>query len=382
MIKRILGLCLIVCLLFGIMTGCGNDGNAKTTSPVTTSQPVEDTTEATSQIPEDTTGRPDPSTLTTAETTDQTVAQTTESVLFSMDRDHVTLVRTGETFLLYSGGIDPSLITWTTDNAAIATISGGVVTAVSKGETMVYGEYEGVRSGCKVNCNLQDEQFTDPTTPTQPIPSGKGPRDPVMDPPSNAVVDTSFFDDAAFVGDSISLMLSNYCDYTRALGNATFLVRGSYGVGNEVVAGYHIIYQGVETLLEDALASCGAKKVFIMLGMNDIALYGIDGTIENWGKLLERLRAKLPDIEIYIQSMTPVWTGGEVGGLNNKNVNAYNQKLQAFAQANGCKYIDIASYMRDSTGGLATPYCSDSYVHLTEAGAKAWIQVLMAYTGY
>ncbi len=381
MIKRILGLCLIVCLLFGIMTGCGDDEETNASSTGIITQLTADTTQAYGETSAEHT---EPAVFTTVETTEETVPQTTadQRIQFSMDREHVTLVRTGETFLLYSGEIDPSLITWTSDNASVATISGGVVTAVSKGETMVYGEYEGTRSGCKVICNLQDEQITDPTTPTQPIPSGKGPRDPVMDPPSNAVVDASFFDDAAFVGDSISLMLSNYCDYTRALGNATFLVRGSYGVGNEVVAGYHIIYQGVETLLEDALASCGAKKVFIMLGMNDIGLYGVDGTIENWGKLLQRLRAKLPDLQIYIQSMTPVWTGGEVGGLNNTNVNTYNQKLQAFAQANGCKFIDVAPYMRDSTGGLATPYCSDSYVHLTEAGAKAWIQVLMAYTGY
>ena len=80
--------------------------------------------------------------------------------------------------------------------------------------------------------------------------------------------------------------------------------------------------------------------------------------------------------------MSPVWTGGEKGGLRNPNVDAYNVKLQAFAQANGCKYIDVASYMKDSTGGLATIYCSDSYVHLSEEGAKAWIKIRKAYTGY
>ena len=373
MVKRAVCLWLIVCFLAGFMTACADAQNTNMESSA-------DSTGMYTDLPgEESVSDTFGTDTETIEPSEETTLFTTEAVLpFAMDRESVTLIKTGETFLLYSGQIDPSLISWTTDDASVATIADGVVTAIAKGETTVYGEYDGVRSGCKVYCNLKDE----PTTPTNPVSTGNGSRDPVMAPPTNEVVDASFFDDAAFVGDSISLMLSNYCSYTKALGNATFLVRGSYGVGNEVVAGYHIIYQGVETVLEDALASCGVNKVFIMLGMNDIGLYGVDGTIENWGKLLERLRAKLPNLEIYIQSMTPVWTGGEVGGLNNKNVESYNQKLKAFAQANGCKFIDIAPYMKDSTGGLASVYCSDNYVHLTEAGAKAWIQVLKAYTGY
>ena len=44
--------------------------------------------------------------------------------------------------------------------------------------------------------------------------------------------------------------------------------------------------------------------------------------------------------------------------------------------------MDIASFLKDSDGGLAADYCSDSFVHLTEAGAYAWVQALKAYAGY
>ena len=223
----------------------------------------------------------------------------------------------------------------------------------------------------------------DPTAPTVPPPANS--REPVTAAPTDQTVSASFFDDAVFVGDSISLKLSHYAASTGLLGNAKFLTVGSLGVHNAVNdhPDTRVSYQGVRyTNLEEAVAATGAKKVFIMFGMNDIGYYGIDSTMNMWSTLLSLIRGACPDVTIYIQSMTPVWTGGEKGRLNNTNVVKYNEKLKAFASANGCKFINIHPYMLDSTGGLATMYCSDKYVHLTNAGAKTWIAVLKAYTGY
>ena len=119
-----------------------------------------------------------------------------------------------------------------------------------------------------------------------------------------------------------------------------------------------------------------------MLGMNDIALNGIDKTLQLWETLLSRIREQTPELQITIQSMSPIWTGGEKKYLNNPNIDAYNRKLETFAAENGCEFLDVASYLKDATGGLATVYCSDEYVHLTPAGADCWIQVLKAHAEY
>ena len=134
-----------------------------------------------------------------------------------------------------------------------------------------------------------------------------------------------------FVGDSVSLKLSYYAGETGLLGNAKFLVRGSYGVANAVYDELLMPWQGQEMKIEDAVQATGAKKMFVMLGMNDIALYGIDKTIENWGKLLERVRSKCPDMELHIQPMSPIWTEGQIGDPNTPNIDAYNVALTAFA---------------------------------------------------
>jgi lysophospholipase L1-like esterase len=152
-------------------------------------------------------------------------------------------------------------------------------------------------------------------------------------------------------------------------------------VGHAVAGSMYLTYQGQQMSPWDALAASGVNKVFILLGMNDIGLYGVDKTIENWGILIGKIRESCPDIQIYIQSGTPIYHGGEKGKLTNANMNAYNVKLQAFAEENGCYYVDIATTMKDSNGALKANYCSDEYVHLTDAGCDAWALVLKRYVG-
>ena len=369
--KRILALLLVLCMGVSLLAACGNNSTETTGT-------TQNTTEATTQQ--------------TTETTEQTIESTEALWQLTLTHDDITLVKKGETMTLYSGEVPAEQITWGSEDEKVATFENGVVTAVAKGETTVYGEYEGIRAACKVYCNIKETVTPAPQPTTGNTDSGNagastgGKRDPVQAAPAQQVVDSSFFDDAVFIGDSISLKLSYYAASSGELGKAKFLVVGSYGVGNAVYDGLELTYQGQSYKnVEDALAATGAKKLFIMLGMNDIARkdFGyVDGAITNWGKLLDLLKSTCPDMTVYIQSMTPVWTGGEKGGLNNKRVNEYNEKLKAFAQNNGYKFIDIAPYMKDSTGGLATRFCSDQYVHLTDEGAKTWIKVLKAFTGY
>ena len=228
----------------------------------------------------------------------------------------------------------------------------------------------------------QTQPSTEPETqaPTQP----PKPTDPLDNPPSvgNSVptdASTAFFNESAFIGDSVTLKLRNYNTSRGVLGNTTFLCQGSYSVAHAVNNTMYLNYQGSETTPQDALAACGAKRVFILLGMNDIALHGIDKTMQNWATLVSNIRSKCPDIEIYIQSGTPIYLSGEIGSLNNANMDKYNVRLQAFAVENGCTYVDVNTPFKNSSGGLAGAYCSDEYVHFTDAACQLWVKILMEY---
>lgn len=229
-----------------------------------------------------------------------------------------------------------------------------------------------------VETTFETANVTETVVTTTEYTPPEDPRAPLLQPPEMPENPTTFYDDAAFIGDSVSVMLSWYAA-NGELGSPLFLTRESYSMAHAAWGTMLVQYDGREMPPEDALSESGVNKVFIMLGMNDVAVYGIEKTIEHWNIVIPRIREKCPDIEIYIQSCTPIWTGGEVGALNNIHMDEFNLRLKELADEYGYPFVDIAPYMKDSTGGLASVYCSDGYVHLTNAGASAWVRVLLAY---
>lgn len=200
---------------------------------------------------------------------------------------------------------------------------------------------------------------------------------------SKTGVEASWFDDAVFVGDSVTLKLSYYAD-NGSLGKAEFLCAGSLGYGAalqdiDADGNVHPTYEGEKYTVDDGIKMLGSKKVFIMFGMNDIGLYGIDDTIKNMKTLTSRIKEKSPDVEIYIQSVTPMLENMQLKDLNNKSIDEFNTKLKAEAEKLGYKYLDVASVMKDEKGNLISEYCSDPEamgIHFSDDGCKAWVEYL------
>lgn len=108
---------------------------------------IEPETEPTTEQTEPTTEQTEPTEETTTEP-----AIVLEQSMFN--RKDFSLLFKGEKWKLYTGEIDPSLITWSSDNPNVAVIENGVVKAVGKGTTKVYAEYNGVKISCIVRCNF------------------------------------------------------------------------------------------------------------------------------------------------------------------------------------------------------------------------------------
>lgn len=198
-----------------------------------------------------------------------------------------------------------------------------------------------------------------------------------------------FFDDAVFVGDSVSLGLRNYVSSRRnsgkdCLGSAQFLVAGSMGYCNSrgkigSKDAVHPKYKGKEVTIEEGVALTGAKKVFIMLGLNDFCIYPLDESMKNVKKTVDAIKEKNPGAKIYIQSVTPVISAKERGKFNNDTIDAFNSALRMTADECGCEFVDIAPLMKDSGGCFRDDYCSDPEdqgVHMNSTGSQAWIEYL------
>lgn len=212
---------------------------------------------------------------------------------------------------------------------------------------------------------------------------------PVPDPlvPESAPVELSYFDHVAIVGDSVSVMLQYYCASSKALGNATFLCAGSlsatnalFGVGSESV---HPFYQGKKVLVEDGVAACGADVAYIMLGINNIA-YGIDKATEDMVLLIDRILQKSPNVEIVIESVTPMASSSTIisYSLNNEKIKEYNQRMKDICLERGWHFVNVAEAFTDENGFLPPVYCSDNYgmgIHFTAEAAAKWTEYLISH---
>ncbi len=381
--KRIFCIMLVLCLcMVMVLAGCGNLVDPINSSSNLSSDPSSNPSSDSSSDPSS-----DPSSNPSSDSSSDSSSTPSVPQEISLNRDDFSLFSKGSTWRLYNGTVPVKDVTFTSGNTKVCTFVNGVVTAVGPGSTKVYAEYNGVKLSCWVYCSWNSgSSSSNPSSKPNSSSSGTGStvgsRNPVKAPPAAFSGPSSFYNDAAFIGDSVSMMLRNQAIKNSDLGRALFLTRGSFGVRHAVNGTMKLTYQGVEMFPEDILAASGVKKVFIMLGMNDLNINGLQGTVDYYATLISRIQKKCPDIKIYIQSMTPVYTGGESGYLNNASIDQYNIMLKNLAQRTGCYYVDIASYLKDGTNGLAPSYCSDKYVHLTPAGADVWIKVLKAYAGY
>lgn len=194
-----------------------------------------------------------------------------------------------------------------------------------------------------------------------------------------------WFDNAVFVGDSVTLKLSYYCaSHPEALGAAAFYCAGSLGYTNALweldnPEAVHPYYQGETHLTEDCAQLTGKSNVFIMLGMNDIGLYGTKGAMDSCKVLVGKILEKSPDAHIYIQSVTPMIKSAQLETFNNKLVKEFDDMLKRYCEENHYKYLDLYSVFADQDGNLPENLCSDPDsmgLHFNDTSCQMWVDYL------
>ena len=162
-----------------------------------------------------------------------------------------------------------------------------------------------------------------------------------------------------FIGNSIT----NMHEWWEAFGNHNVVNRGVSGaVTDEALANI------------EAIAAGKPKKVFIMLGTNDLGTNGINTTehvLTNMNLIVERFKQTSPDTEIYIQSILPSTSG--IRTLD--ALRAANTALQAMCTEKGATYIDLW----DDMMGITSNALSYDYLHLTSDGYKIWCDKIAQY---
>ena len=207
--------------------------------------------------------------------------------------------------------------------------------------------------------------------------------------PESAPVVAGWFDDAAFVGDSVSVTLANYNSSYGTLGKAKFFCSVSlsqtnalsYQAGNERLPEYPA-GSGQHPRIEDGIAASGAKKVYLMLGMNCIAS-GVDRVSQDLVTLVSKIQEKSPGIAVLIESVTPMTADSPRadGSLNNFTIQEFNEKMKAICQEKQWYYVNVAEAVTGDQGALKAEYSGDKAmgIHFNYDGAAAWANYLLTH---
>mgnify|MGYP001032582130 FL=1 len=193
-----------------------------------------------------------------------------------------------------------------------------------------------------------------------------------------------YYGDSVFIGDSIMVGFRNYSAKQETfVRNIQFLAVGSYSAFNAMKPvnsdNVHPMYKGKKSQVWDAISLIGSKRAFILLGMNDISILGLEGARDKYKELINKILETSPDIEINIISVTYTLAGQGAGKLNNKNLAQYNVLLEEMAEENGWGYLDLCTLLSDGNGNLESKYCSDGFVHLSTSAYTLWESTLIEY---
>ena len=206
----------------------------------------------------------------------------------------------------------------------------------------------------------------------------------VIRQPACGQVDLSYFSDAAFLGDSLTV---GFSDYQINLGGA--LICGYTGVGPDAIVNRSAVKsptRGQEVAL-DVLAAAQPRKLYILLGTNTLTTLGAsDRFLAYYGQMLDLLRQTLGDgCTIYVQSIPPVrpTVAAEKPGLATDVLRGVNEQLAQMAASKGCVYLDLWEALADGEGNLKEMLAAPDGVHLSAGnGYGAWVSYLRNHANY
>ena len=347
--RRWLAVCAII-VVMSIFSGCGS----ATEKPQLETAP----TTAAAEI------------LETDQQTEQTEAREEGKLYLTVSK--LVLPFPGKAENIYCGTAPLESVSWMSSNSEVISVENGVVTAEAMGQVQITASLGDTTIQCDVSCLAESQEALEALDNSVLC-------QPVREPPAPSDGDCTYYDDAGFVGDSVTYQLLYTPGREDRIGKPVELFRRSASVKGFTDYFWNLTFRGREEKLEDAVAKSGVKKLFFMLGANDMGYITVEDTMANWDTLIGRIREKSPDVEIYIESILPSASSGQYGGTKNDKIAQYNAELKRLAEEKNLHYVELGAYFEDSLGRLARIYSYDGDVHITETAVYKWSSILRLF---
>ncbi len=175
-----------------------------------------------------------------------------------------------------------------------------------------------------------------------------------------------FFQDTLFIGDSRTMGLAEYADIGGAVvfANTGMNIYRLYSLKNAV--------HDQEPYLEDILAEKQYRKIYLMLGINELG-YDAEQTVKRYEEEVLKLSELQPEAKIVLEANLHVTKERSERDaiFNNENIDRINENIRQIAEKHGFSYIDVNEIFDDETGAL-NPECTHDEVHVLGKYYQQW----------
>lgn len=230
----------------------------------------------------------------------------------------------------------------------------------------------------------------EPTAAPTPTPTPEPTPEPITEERLDSGEFDSCFDNALFLGDSITDMFAGYVRKCRQtdedfLGGAQLFGATSMSVkfacqDRPSNGGISFRYRGRAVSITQHISESGADTVFILLGVNDLDCRTQESVEGYFAQLIDVIREKCPDVKIVMQGVLPVterFCRSRKVGI--ERWNGFNKVLSGICEEHGAAFLDFSADLMDENGYLPGSLSSDKEYHLNDAGNAIWVRALRLY---
>lgn len=154
------------------------------------------------------------------------------------------------------------------------------------------------------------------------------------------------------------------------------------GPWNDLLNNKDIVNRGIsaDTTLAilsrlNTLPKIHARRVFLMIGINDLRAGATIGTtFNNYVKIVESLQSM--GLEVIIQSTLRCNLEFAICKNSNYKVDIFNQFLRTYSKSAGIKFIELNTILANGPRGLRKEYTVDG-LHLNMLGYEKWTRELI-----
>lgn len=194
--------------------------------------------------------------------------------------------------------------------------------------------------------------------------------------PESLQLEESWFDDALFIGNSLTNGLRDFArlgkaDYFSRIGLTLYDVQEVWE--KDISFGY--------TQLPELLQSKTYGKVYIGLGLNECG-YPIEDVQVLYQDLINLIQEHQPDALIVLQGVMTVGKAKAQQGwyFNPENIFAFNEMVEGLADGDKIRYIDVNEWVAGEDGYMISGFSSDG-CHPYLEGYEQWAQWILEKSG-